>query len=109
MKEKTINRVILGLQVGVLVSSMFLPEVFALGPPEGEEADGIYKIKTALVDALISKASYVGASCAVVGGVVLAFGSEIKKVIGNNMGYIGYIAFAPALVAAGIAALGATI
>ena len=109
MSEKAANWIMIGLQAGVIVSSLVLPEVYGLTAPEGQENSGIYKIKKDLVDVLVKDASYIGASCAVLGGAVLAFGSEIKKVIGNNMGYVGYIAFAPVVIGGGLAALGATI
>lgn len=109
MNEKTINWISIGLQVGFIVASFTLPEVFAVAPSQEDANKGVYKIKKDLVDMLVSNASYIGASCAVLGGAVLAFGSEIKKVIGNNMGYVGYLAFAPAVVGLGVAAMGATI
>ena len=107
MDKQTCEWLKISITIGVACSSLIAPDVFALVPDD--EQSPILKIKKDVIDVFMANAAYIGAAAAVACGAVVAFGNDVKKVIGNNMGYIGYIAFAPVVIGGAIAALGVTI
>jgi len=95
------------IYIGIIAGAVFTPEVYAVAPTDPNS--GISKLKKDLIDYFVQNATYIGAISMAAGGAVLAFGGEIKKVIANNMGYVGYLAFAPVVIGGAVAALGALI
>lgn len=98
-KNLLIKNIFLGLML-----IMFGAEVFAITPTES-----IRGVKEQIIDYATKNSAYLGMLGAGLAGTVMAFGAEVKKIIGNNLGYVGYVAFAGTAITGALTVLGMTI
>jgi hypothetical protein len=88
---------------GVLLVAV-VPEAFAITPTQE-----IATVKGQIIDYATKNSAYLGMLGAGLAGTVMAFGAEVKKIIGNNLGYVGYVAFAGTAITGALTVLGITI
>ena len=79
-------------------------DAFAIAP-----SAEIRAVKEQIIDYASRNSAYLGMAGAGLAGTVMAFGAEVKKVIGNNLGYVGYVAFIGTAITGALGVLGITI
>jgi hypothetical protein len=104
-RENKFNKLITWQHVGVLLTLCCITlDAFAITPTAE-----IKTIKEKIIDYAATNSTYLGMLGAGLAGTIMAFGSEVKKVIGNNLGYVGYVAFVGTAVTGALTVLGMTI